>query len=307
MGGVSSQSSIVSNAITAINDTVINTMSNVQNSQSQACSTVQNLTVNIKGNIQVKNFKTDQVATVTCNLDAKTSTQVVNQMNVDIENKIDSLISQSSKSVQELLSLSANQQNSTIDNKTFLKNTISQTIENSIHNVCAQTLSITQGQAVTIENTTQFPMIIDNIDISQHLQGIAMASCITNNLVSTLANNTSINDLLQKIEQASTSEQKGLSALMGPLLLLAGIALIGFLVISGKAGNIVQDPKKVVMLIAGLAIAYLALAAVFKWTPFHKSDKSKEKFLMNNILQKPYVKYNKGLNAYNTVNYDILG
>ena len=103
------------------------------------------------------------------------------------------------------------------------------------------------------------------------------------------------------MDQSSSSEQKGLSALMGPLIILLLIGGGIFLVVSGKGMEIATDPKKLALAILGVVGVYLILAMIFKWRPFKKS----EKFLKNNILQKPYMLYNPSLSAEKVENYNI--
>lgn len=302
MGGVSSQSTFVKNTVTALNETVIDVVNKTKNDMKQSCSTVQNISLSIKGNIQVDTISTNQIMAVNCTLDGKATSQMSDQINVQMDNKIDEVIKNLTKSQQELLSLSANQQDTKMDNTTFIKNAIKESITNSITNTCQQNLNMVQGQTVVIENNTPYRTEIKSIDLNQNLQAIAIANCVLNSVVTNLSDNKQLNDLIQKVTSDTSSEQKGLSGLMGPLILLLLIGGGIFLFVTNKGINIAQDPKKLIMVIGSVIIIYLLLAYWRKWTPFKKES---EKFLENNILQKPYMLYNPSLTSEKTANFNI--
>lgn len=301
MGGVSSQSTFVKNTVTALNETVIDVVNKTKNDMKQSCSTVQNISLSIKGNIQIDTISTNQIMAVNCTLDGKATSQMSDQINVQMDNKIDEVIKNLTKSQQELLSLSANQQDTKMDNTTFIKNSIKESITNSITNTCQQNLNMVQGQNIVIENNTPYRTEIKSIDLNQNLQAIAIANCVLNSVVTNLSDNKQLNDLIQKVTSDTSSEQKGLSGLMGPLILLLLIGGGIFLFVTNKGINIAQDPKKLIMVIGSVIIIYLLLAYWRKWTPFKK----KEKFLENNILQKPYMLYNPSLTSEKTANFNI--
>lgn len=301
MGGVSSQSTLVKNTVTALNETVIDVVNKTKNDMKQSCSTVQNISLSIKGNVQIDTISTNQIMAVNCTLDGKATSQMSEQINVQMDNKIDEVIKNLTKSQQELLSLSANQQDTKIDNTTFIKNSIKESVTNSITNTCQQNLNLVQGQTVVIENNTPYRNVIKSIDLNQNLQAIAIANCVLNSVVTNLSDNKQLNDLIQKVTSDTSSEQKGLSGLMGPLILLLLIGGGIFLFVTNKGINIAQDPKKLIMMIGSVIIIYLLLAYWRKWTPFKK----KEKFLENNILQKPYMLYNPSLTSEKTANFNI--
>lgn len=301
MGGVSSQSTLVQNTVTALNETVIDVVNKTKNDMKQSCSTVQNISLSIKGNVQIDTISTNQIMAVNCTLDGKATSQMSDQINVQMDNKIDEVIKNLTSSQQELLSLSANQQDTKIDNKTFIKNAIKESITNSINNTCQQNLNMVQGQTIVIENNTPYRTVIKSVDLNQNLQAIAIANCVLNSVVTNLSDNKQLNDLIQKVTNDTSSKQKGLSGLMGPLILLLLIGGAIFLFVTNKGINIVQDPKKLIMVIGSVIIIYLLLAYWRKWTPF----KNKEKFLENNILQKPYMLYNPSLTSEKTVNFNI--
>ncbi len=295
MGGVSSQSSMVKNTLSAINETMLSVINTTRNEMSQSCSTVQNISVTIKGNVKIDTLKTNQIATVSCTFTGTSLTDMTAKMQTEMTNKIDQFIAQSTKSTQEFLSLSANQQDSSISNSTYVKNSINQAISNSITNVCSQNLSLTQGQPVVIENYTQWTLEIKSVDLNQNLQALAISTCAMNSIISTLSDNKQLNDIAQKIDQSTVSEQTGLSSLMGPLIIILLLVGGGFLLVSGKGMELIQNPKKLLIVCGVIIVLYLGLSYMFGWTPFKKSEGYN--LSLGNIVVKPYKKYNESLNA----------
>ncbi len=303
MGGVNSQSATVNNAVTGINELILNVINNTKNEMSQSCSTVQDISISIKGNVQIDNLTTSQISAVSCNFTANALTEMSSKMTAEMNNKLDQIISQASKSTQEFMSLSASEQDSNISNSTYMKNTINQAITNAVTNTCTQNISLQQGQTVVIENNTPYVLKISNISLEQNLQVISMANCVLNNVLNSISDNKTANDIINQIDQKQTSEQTGLSGLLLPLLILLGGGVFIFLMVSGKGMEIVQNPKKVAMIAGSVFLIYFIMAFSFGWTPFKKS----EKFLsLKNILVKPYDKYDPNMTANNENTYQIL-
>lgn len=300
MGGVSSQSSTVRNTVQAINESVLNVVATSKTRSSQDCSTVQNISISIKGNVKIDNLTTNQIAAVSCTFSAQSMIEMSQQIMTDVQNKIDQIIAQSSKSTQEFLSLSMNNQSSNMTNETYLRNTINQAITTSMENVCTQNLSLTQGQTVVIENTTQWPLTVNNVNLDQNLQVIAIGSCVMNSISDILSSNTLVNDLVQKMDQSTISEQTGISALFGPLLLILLIGGGAFLLFSGKGMQLLANPKKLLIFTGCVIVLYMAFAYKYSWSPFTK----KEGYLsLKNILVKPFNKYNSTLDSINEISY----
>ena len=240
MGGAFSNS-YVSNVVTD--------MTNIVVTSSTDCITIFNQTQ--LNDITVRDsvfFAADASVkqTVSINLQCLASTATQNNVNV----KMKDYIKQVTSAMTQQFSLSSGEANAVATNLTAL----GQNVINQFYLTCCTQLVQQQVNTITGDNSVIFFAIL-NLD-----QTIGdVSTCVNNSSAS-----TNITNAISIIISQKTSAV--VQSFLGPLLIIAIIALLIFLAISGI------EIKWIIIIAIIVIVGYFVAAFIFGWWPFHKKN-----------------------------------
>lgn len=192
-----------------------------------------------------KDINVTQLASGTCSIKGGITTQVQNQLTTTLSNNIQTWIEQNQKQnngwIAIGLNIAASEQISAQD----IANKIANGITNNINQTCSALINSSNvGQVFYCGS-------YDNINIQQQAIAVNLTTCLTNNLVTLVANDQELNNIVTKVEQQIDQTNEGLSTIakwliiaaviLGVLLLIGGLL---YLIFSSKSGGQKAPPPK---------------------------------------------------------------
>lgn len=217
------QKTTINSVVSTINENLVSVLSQTLNTNSQSCTSNQQLTVKAKNIIIRDDCSVDfsQKATLVCNVD----TAFENTTTSDFVSKMETAIDQSATSAQsnvaDFLSTQVYDGDTQINMSQYIKNVVRRDFAQETRNVCLSEAKINQEGELLIDGD-----IIcsgsGSLNFSQDAQAKVIASCLTKSIVNTLTNDTVVNDVVSKIDSTQSSEQKGLGDIIRSFFELLG-------------------------------------------------------------------------------------
>jgi len=219
----SNQSTEISSTVDIFNKNLFNLMISTKNQATQSCVTNQHINTSFR-NSTIENCGIDisQQATVSCNLSSMFSDQSSTSLSTLIKTAMDQTADSSNDSTQSFLATALSNQDSNMDLKTYITNIVEKNITMETVNTCISSSELKQDGTFVFDGMKINCGNKGNIEISQNIQLVALADCVTNKITDILSTDTNITDLLQKLSQENTSSQKGISELIDSIAKMLG-------------------------------------------------------------------------------------
>jgi hypothetical protein len=219
----SSQSSLVTDTFTSINQNVSNIMLKMKSDNSSLCSASQNKTVNI-GNIIGCNTNINQTLNVNCNALISTKFSSNTEIIKVMTQAIDRSVTSGQKSVQDFLATSFSSQKGSTNVATYLKQLVQTNFTQDMASSCMSTALLNQGSAFnlgTIDCTKG-----GSLNVSQDAQLIQLVNCVTDFLSSIATNDAVIQQASSSSSTTQSSEQQGLGSIMKYAMIATAIVVV---------------------------------------------------------------------------------
>jgi len=159
------------------------------------------------------NFNVSQNANNVCQFTASGLAQTQANATQDIRNTLQQIADSNNKSVQQFLSLAAhNTQDTNIDTKSEVINTIANSISIEDINQCISNATITQNQKLYLCG-----IFYGDVNLSQNAVQKSIAACNSQLINNAIVNNKALNDIAQKVISTQDSQQQGV---FSPILAL---------------------------------------------------------------------------------------
>jgi hypothetical protein len=210
-----------------------------------------------------------------------------------MSNAIDQTVSQNQKSVNDMFSTSFSNQNQNVDVKTMLKNIVATNVSQTNLQRVLNRIQNINSMRIDLSGTTldcSKPDSKGGLNIVQETFTKQITDSLTGLITQALMSNEQVNKAVQDSKQTQSAENKGLTALAkaltGPLIIIV-IGFIAFMVLGGgklvSGGfNTVSNPKKLLMLVMGIAIIIGIIWAI------SAAKKSKQQEQFRHYLRRQY-------------------
>lgn len=248
MGNV--QSSTTKNMVNIANSFINNTTNSSSTDSSAISSNRQTFDILFGPNSDVKGCDINATQSITSNQVLKTTSlfQTETEIKNELSNMIDQIATTSQDAVAEFLSFSGNAQISVQDLTTSIKNDIQNNITNENATVCTAIAdNLQQGKITILGKYTCGPD--GKINLTQQLLNDQVSECISKVFFQAIADNTIVNDIVQKAETDQAAKTIGpLSAIFGSLGAIIGLVVIiivcigGFILYKKFAGSPQKKP-----------------------------------------------------------------
>lgn len=227
MGNV--QASTVKNMIDITNSTINSTVNSSSTSNEAKSVNRQTFDVLFGPNSDIKGCTLTALSNITSNQTLKTSSayQTETAIKNQLSNVIDQVAETNQKAVAEFLSLSGNAQLSTQDLATSIKNDIQNKITNENVTSCTAYVDNLQDGKFTFLGKFTCPEGGTGITLTQNIVNDQLSECISQVFFSAIADNSIVNDVVQKAKTSQDARTIGpIGALLGGLGGLVGIVII---------------------------------------------------------------------------------
>jgi len=240
-----SNSSYQTQQISELNSTIFNALATFINSSSQVCGTKQtfNLVLGPTGVINCPPgtvLTIGQTSAVNCNLSAQFNTNTTNNVTNIINSAISALANSQQTATQQFLATGLQQNVSNLSLIERVTNDITTNITTAVTNSCISQATADQNSNITINGT-----INGCATFSQDARISAISNCLTNNVVSVLANDSTISAIANATGATQTATQQGIFSLFSGttgiivaiIVVAIVIAIIYWLYSSNKSQN----------------------------------------------------------------------
>lgn len=167
-----------------------------------------------------------QEAAGTCNVQGGITSSINETLTTTLSNKIKNWLTQNATQNNGFLGIGVNIAKEQGINETDLSDRISNTITSNIAQKCQASIAASNAAFVTYCGTYS-----DGIFVSQKAITTNLTSCIVNNMVSLIANDSVLNDIVTKTTQATDQANPGLSGILRYLIIAA--IILGALIVIG--------------------------------------------------------------------------
>ncbi len=189
-------------------------------------------------------FTIEQISKANCTQIANTNLDVTSQVKANITDKIQQYLEQRQASKQGWLTLALNAQVQGASNETELVTRIKNSVNSVTSQVCDNTVNAYNVGTIDLcgiygSNT--------NLIIEQNSVATAYQSCTMDVIIKAFQNDVVLQDVAQKVNQAQSSDQEGITGLFKWLVVIAvilGVVIIVGIILYAVFGGFSSKPKE---------------------------------------------------------------
>jgi hypothetical protein len=229
----SNQSSTIENTIDIYNQNTFSEVQKLTNSANANCEAKQDINITILPGTHLDcgdgGLNVSQVATCTADLSSSFTQDNKTQLKTVMQNALEQTANSSQKAVADFLSTSFSNSNVNQKLSQHISNVIDTHIENIANNTCAASAKIVQNQTVNIGGAGTY-IKAGSCNFGQNAQASAIASCLTNSMLSTISDNTTLTQSIQDAASKQDSSQTGLGSLLSSLFNAYTLIVLAFVI-----------------------------------------------------------------------------
>lgn len=252
----------INSLVDTVNEKMTNIVTTQVNNSSQNCSAVQNLKVKFGPNAVLVGcpVSATNVNATMCNMSAIFTQSGSNNLATLLNQAVENAATQSDTTTQGFLTTASSKDDSTINMATHIKNLVTTNITTEQLNTCIQNSDVTQNNEFEWDSkmdcTNGGEIIIGNTN-----QISSLSSCVTNQLMNILTNDSTVQNAIQKSSNVNVTTQTGLLQDAGE----AAGKVIGS--VGGAISDLLSGLSKPMIIIGIVIVIALGIAAYFLMSP----------------------------------------
>ena len=233
------QSNITKQTLASYTTSVNQAMNSVYSSSIAGCTATNELSIATGGvpdcffEMTDGAFNLSQTSSSSCNLNNVNINKTTAQFKNTIRNTTKQFIDQNAQNKQGWFATAFSFQINGASNSTEISNTITNSLANSITEICQQEARAMNEAKILLCGTFN----ASAINIDQNALVTAMVSCINRNVTSIFTTNTVLNQLWQQTDQKLASEQAGFGSVLFWLVIAGVVFIVAILLLFSVFGG----------------------------------------------------------------------